>query len=373
MKKILTVTHSFPDDFHPARGIFILDEIKLLEHSASFTIAVVNTFFNRIKLNHKVFTPNIDIKKLSYFSLPFKYFKIKKGYYISKKLKNLSRYKDFDIIHSHFLIPAGLSVSYLDKPTVITIHGSDWNIHKDDYIWFPVLKDSLKKASAIITVSNSLKKDILGYIPELEKKIYSIPHSINPFWLESSLKKNSPSEPINIVTVASLTPIKGVLFLVMALNEIRTEKKIVLKIFSIQKNQEYFSKVNKIVENLPENISVKIQNESSRNELRDAYENADFSVLPSLKEGFGLSIIEANACGVPVISTRSGGPETIIEEVNGMLTEPGDSASLALTIDKMIHSLDQFDRKKIRQHVIKKFSPEIKKNKILEVYNDITD
>ena len=373
MMKVLTVTHSFPNVEQPAKGIFILDELNLLKKDVSFKIALVNTYFKNRKLKQVDCKSFFELERVSYFSLPFKKFKQAKGRLISRNLKNLSDFTDFDIIHAHFLTPAGLITPYVDAPTVITVHGSDWHNYKNDTSWFNILKKSLIYSSAIIAVSDSLKVDIAHYIPEVEDKIYCIPHSLDPFWLEMPLSEPKNNEVIKIVTVASIIPIKGIIHLIEALQNISTQTKVELTVFSIQENDGYLEKVQQKIQSLPSNIVVIIKNESPRSTIRDAYHKAHFSILPSLSEGFGLSIIEANACGLPVISTYSGGPESIIDIKNGILVEPGNSKALSKAIEEMILSLTNINRSSIREHIKSKFSAEARKRSILNVYQTITN
>jgi glycosyltransferase involved in cell wall biosynthesis len=80
----------------------------------------------------------------------------------------------------------------------------------------------------------------------------------------------------------------------------------------------------------------------ARMDVRPFIEGADIFVLPSaIREGFGLSLAEAMAMGVPVIGTKLGGvPEIIIDGVNGLLAEPGNSESLAQSILYLLASQD---------------------------------
>jgi len=68
--------------------------------------------------------------------------------------------------------------------------------------------------------------------------------------------------------------------------------------------------------------------------------NLDIFVLSSQTEGFSIACVEAMACGVPVIATRSGGPEQILEGEAGLLVPTGDPESLALAVERIISSQD---------------------------------
>jgi len=68
--------------------------------------------------------------------------------------------------------------------------------------------------------------------------------------------------------------------------------------------------------------------------------NLDVFVLSSHTEGFSIACIEAMACGAPVVATRSGGPEEILEGEAGLLVPTGDPAALALAVERVIGSKD---------------------------------
>lgn len=68
--------------------------------------------------------------------------------------------------------------------------------------------------------------------------------------------------------------------------------------------------------------------------------NLDVFVLSSHTEGFSIACIEAMACGVPVVATRSGGPEQILEDEAGLLVPTSDPEALAVAIERVISSKD---------------------------------
>jgi glycosyltransferase involved in cell wall biosynthesis len=72
-------------------------------------------------------------------------------------------------------------------------------------------------------------------------------------------------------------------------------------------------------------------------QLADHYRRATLLVLPSLSEAFGRTVIEAMACGVPVVGARTGGiAETVSHMENGLLVPPNDPEALAEAMIRLI-------------------------------------
>lgn len=103
-----------------------------------------------------------------------------------------------------------------------------------------------------------------------------------------------------------------------------------------------------------------------RHDVLKILNNLDIFVLPSKSEGFSIVTLEAMACMVPVVATKSGGPEEIVVNCSGLMVRPEDNSELASAIIRMIEDNDL--RRNCTQTaldiVIKKFS----KHKMLDDY-----
>jgi glycosyltransferase involved in cell wall biosynthesis len=107
----------------------------------------------------------------------------------------------------------------------------------------------------------------------------------------------------------------------------------------------------------------------NREQVRDRMQKCDVFVLSSLHETFGVVVGEAMACGKPVISTRCGGPEFIVNEENGVLVDVADPQALAGAMADFIEERVSFDPQKVRASVVDRFSPEAFVRNITAVYD----
>jgi glycosyltransferase involved in cell wall biosynthesis len=101
-------------------------------------------------------------------------------------------------------------------------------------------------------------------------------------------------------------------------------------------------------------------------------DDSDAFVLPSREETFGVVVIEALSRGLPVVATRSGGPEYIVNNDNGIVVSPGDPDALAAAIIRIAHEYDRFDRYKIQQEILAGFGSGRFLATMQKIYNEVT-
>lgn len=256
-----------------------------------------------------------------------------------KALENLLKKEDIDIIHGHYLFPAGAAAVEVGNEhnikTYVTAHGSDmFELYKSQPLMRSTIRNVLKNADGVFAVSNALRHEIVatGVVGIAEKtKISWNSVDINKFnnAVNDSFKnENGLSDKPIVLFVGNLIKRKNVDSLLEAKKIANSDYYLV-----IVGDGPLFKKLNKKVED--ENIRDVIF-AGSRDDVENIIPSCDVLILPSFSESFGLVLIEALACGKPVIGSDVGGISEIINENVGLLVNPKKVSSISKAIDKII-------------------------------------
>ena len=109
----------------------------------------------------------------------------------------------------------------------------------------------------------------------------------------------------------------------------------------------------------------------SRGQLQDYYSRADVVISTSKLETFGLTLLEAMACGKPVISTRSGGPEDFINPKIGLLVDVGDIHALSAAMKEVYSRINEFDPYLISEYATSHYAGAQIVSRLVEIYEEI--
>ena len=82
----------------------------------------------------------------------------------------------------------------------------------------------------------------------------------------------------------------------------------------------------------------------------------DFFVLPSHYETGGIVLLEAMACGLPVVATHVGALPEIVDESNGLLVQPNDKQALVEAMEQLCHTY--YNYKGLREPIVERYSKE---------------
>ena len=245
------------------------------------------------------------------------------GKRVYKYLKN--NRKDFDIILDNQSLCGSLLKIQDILPLAVTIHhpitkdhklemqnASNWKERLSSMRWhnfLPMQKRVAPKLNKIICVSAPSKEDIVKEFLVEDNKIEVILNGI-----DINRFVPSPSNLVKanrIITTASADiPLKGLKYLIQALPEIlKSFPKTTLTVIGKAPSN---SEVSKLISNLNLKEIISFKSGISENEIVDLYHASEIAVIPSLYEGFGFGAGEAMACGVPLISTHSGGLKEVV-------------------------------------------------------------
>ena len=198
-----------------------------------------------------------------------------------------------------------------------------------------------RRAACAIAVSLAVKK----YFEEIgAKNIEVIPNGVDLRRFENLNREGSRhklglKDEFVIMTVARLEKVKGIKYLIGAMARSDLLGRSHLLIIGDGSERE---NLESLAEELGLKERVKFLGQISNEKIPEYLAAADCFVLPSLKEGFGIVILEAQAAGIPVIGTRVGGILDIIEDQKtGILVKPKNPKVIAQAISK-IYSQPEF-------------------------------
>jgi len=210
---------------------------------------------------------------------------------------------------------------------------------------------SLARAEGIITFSNFMKADILKRFPSLEaSKVRVIPHGLEPFFLETVLAeelqtfRNQFSLPEDfLLFVGTLEPRKNLSRLIKAFQALVSPYPS-LHLVLVGKGGKEEKSLRRLVASLQLENRVHFLGYVSRWSLRNFYHLATALIMPSLCEGFGFPIVEAMACGLPVLASKT----AALPEVGGpaaLYFNPEDPEDMARTTASLL------DDPELRKHL----------------------
>lgn len=286
--------------------------------------------------------PNLKQSNLAKIQVPFMV--LSEFYYTFKLIKK----ERIDVIHTHWIIPTGFVGAIIgrifNKVHITTAHAGDvFTIRKSKILG--IFGSFVFKNSEMITANSEYTKNVILSIDDRFKdNVEIVPMGVDTSRFNpnkaSNLRKIYGAEYL-ILSVGRLVDKKGIEHLIMAMKE-------VTKIFPNAKliiggSGPVKNKLVKLCENLELTKNVIFTGYIDNADLPKYYASSDIFVLPSIEtkggdtEGLGVVLLEAMACGTPVIGSNIGGiTDIIIDKETGFLTQPNNPKDIAEKIIKLL-------------------------------------
>ena len=312
-------------------------------HFITYNLPVRLEALNDPKIHfHEVSVPDYPLFKYQPYELA-----------LSSRLVDVVRSNSIDILHVHYAIPHAYAAYMAKKmlidigieiPIVTTLHGTDITLVGSHPFYNPAVTFSINHSDRVTAVSESLKNDTINLF-DIKKKIDVIPNFVDIKKIknkEKACERNllAKKEEKILTHISNFRPLKRI-FDVISIYE-GVAKQVKSKLMMVGEGPEKIKAVQYVKENKLEDKVLFLGNS---NEIDKILCYSDLFLLPSEKESFGLSALEAMANGVPVISSNAGGiTEVNINNKTGFVSKIGDvkdmtTNALTLLKDENLHQV----------------------------------
>lgn len=372
--RVLVLTGWYPNGDNKIKGVFVREQVQAL-HKSGLEIVLVYPFDEEIPPGElkSSLEEGIQVYRINSMASRNRYFARFNSYWVTLRLLRKLR-KEFkpDLLHVHVGYPAAIMAYLFTRrvklPYLITEHMSYLNDYVAKVQHRILLKPAFEHAASVLPVSPSLGDKIRGFGWQID--LQAVPNVVDTKkFSPAELNPKLNSDMKNILFVGGLdeTEVKGLQFLLPAFAAFVKETPAHLNIIG---DGTYRARYEKQAEELGIRDQCLFHGWVNPDDMPEYYRKCDFLVLASLKETFGCVLIEAMACGKPVLATACGGPQSIIKEGIGLLVAPGDAFALEQGLKEMVRILPQFDSDYIRGYTEQNFGPEALAGNLQKIYRE---
>jgi glycosyltransferase involved in cell wall biosynthesis len=377
--KVLYLASWYPNKEHPVSGIFIKRHAHAVSKYCDVCVLYVHgsqhqkTPSTEFSDEEGIKTVRVYYKKSSFKKRTFKdvsgnFFNCIRGLRAVKK-----EFGKPDIIHANVILPAGLLALilniFLGIPYVLTEHSSPFSAYYPNYFYKTLCQAIMYRARKIMPVSHSLETQMRHIYQE--NKYIIVSNVIDTKSFIPNPTRKDPGSTKKMLHVSLLNDgqknITGIINAVNDLSNRRNDFEMHIvgdgpdrgKLETLASNLKILDKY------------IFFHGRLDDSELKNFMKNSDFFVLNSTHETFAIVCAEALSSGIPVISTRCGGPEEYIDDDMGILIDPRNHKDLVNAMYYMLDNATKYDSEKMHQYIEDRFSYDAVGLKIYNIYKSI--
>ena len=338
--KILTYSTLYPNQQLFRHGIFVHTRLRQLLKQTDVKAEVIapvpffpfraerfGSYAKYAQVTPKEIIDDISISHPRYLSIP------KVGMSIAPMLLALMtlpmvrrklKESHFDIIDAHYFYPDGVAATIigklLDIPVTITARGSDINLFPRYSIPRKLIKWAIANCSHIITVSEALRKSVIQ-LAATPDKVTTLRNGVDTDFFKpaedrEALRKRLGLDNYTLLSVGNLIDLKGHDLVIKAMKKLDGMTLVIIG------SGEKEKALKQLSEKLDVTDKVRFVGAIPQPQLIEYYAAADVLTLMSSREGWPNVLLEAMACGTPVIATAVGGtPEIVRPNSAGFLID----------------------------------------------------
>jgi N-acetyl-alpha-D-glucosaminyl L-malate synthase BshA len=304
-------------------------ELALRGHEVHFI-----TYANPIRLDPGtpgVFYHEVEVSSYPLFQFP------PYALALSSRMAQVAETQRLDLLHVHYAIPHSISALLAQQmvrsrhlPFITTLHGTDITLVGVDRSYFPITKFSIEQSNGITTISE--------YMRERTVQVFGVANPIEVIHNFVNCEIYRPSPELQrqgrkrILHISNFRAVKRVLDCVRAFAQVRAQVDAELVLAGDGPDR---GAAEALVHELGLDADVRFLGKQDHMERLIPQMYALH--LPSELEAFGLAALEAMACGVPPVATRTGGvPDLITHGVDGFMEGVGDIDAQAQRLTELL-------------------------------------
>lgn len=283
------------------------------------------------------------------------------------------------IVNPHWLIPQGflaIIIKYLTrKKVVVTVHGGDVFSLNGLLMRF-IKRWTLKRADEVVVNSSTTlaaAQSLYG-----DREYHVIPMGIDTDLFSPSESGEKQSDGLNVLFVGRLSEQKGVMYLCQSIKELIDEDYTNIELIVAGSGPEQ-SKIESFIADNQLGDYIKMVGWVNPDELPSYYRKTDVFVGPSIvsgdgeQEAFGLVFAESLATGTPVIATRGGVKDIVIDGENGFLITDKSSSAITDRLKLVLNDRKLLDRMQTnaRERIVNNFSWSVIADKYSRVFDNV--
>jgi N-acetyl-alpha-D-glucosaminyl L-malate synthase BshA len=256
---------------------------------------------------------------------------------LASRMAEIAERESLDLLHVHYAIPHSISALLAQQmttsrylPFITTLHGTDITLVGTDRSYFPITKFSIERSNGVTTISEYMRQrteDFFG----IREPIEVIHNFVNCDLYRPDPEARAKGKK-RILHISNFRPVKRVLDCIQVFARVREEVDAELIMAGDGPDR---GPAEQLARELGVHTHVRFLGKQDHMERLIPRMHALH--LPSETEAFGLAALEAMACGVPPVATRTGGvPDLITHGVDGFMEPVGDIEAQAAVVTRLL-------------------------------------
>ena len=348
--RLLTLTTLFPNAHQPRHGIFIANRLARLRDTGRIDAAVVaavpwfpGAYRDAAGVPRTETICGMPVRHPRYMQVPAVGMRIQPDSLSRALLEELRRtglgVNRFDVIEAHYFYPDGVAAARvaqaLGLPLVISARGSDINLIGDIGFARQRMVRAANAAQALIAVSRVLADKMIALgMPADRVHVLRNGVDVEVFFpaarLEARQRLGLDDRAAWVLGVGNLVPEKGFDLLIRAVSKLSDTRLLIVG------EGPHGTTLKALAARIAPG-RVEFRNNMPQSQLRFAYGACDVLGLTSLREGWPNVVLEAVACGTPVVASPVGGVREILDDQAPALMVPGrDAEAWATALQRML-------------------------------------